>query len=98
MAHLDALIKRSLEWVDDFMPAARAEYEELVIGEIDNAEIPELRSRTYAYSLVFIRVLAEAYRLWMREHDSWKPLARVRAGRPLSVRTENMGCLWMPVL
>ena len=75
MAKLDSLIQSCRQWADEFMPAAREEYEGLITGEIENAEIPQLRARSYVYSVVFIRVLAEAYRLWMREHDSWEPLA-----------------------
>ncbi len=43
---------------------------------MDNSEIPGFRVRTFAYNVAFIRVLAECYRLWMTEYDSWKPLAR----------------------
>ncbi|MCY3800528.1 MAG: DGQHR domain-containing protein [Chloroflexi bacterium] len=88
VATLDALVKSSREWVDEFMPSAREEYDGLLTGEIENREIPELRTRSYAYSVVFIRVLAEAYRLWMQEHNSWKPLAEFMRGTSIDQKKE----------
>ena len=40
MLDIDSLYERCLTWADDFMPAARDEYNDLMAGEIDNAEIP----------------------------------------------------------
>ncbi len=75
MQDLDGLYKRCLEWSDDFMPAAREEYNYLISGEIDNSEIPRLRLSTFAYNAFFIRVLAICYYEWLKEHKSWTPLA-----------------------
>ena len=72
---LDSLYKRCKVWSDEFMPAAREEYSYLVTGEINNVEIPHLRGATFAYSIIFIRVLAGCYRLWVDRHNSWGPLA-----------------------
>ena len=72
---LDSLYRRCQVWSDEFMPAAREEYSGLVSGEIDNSEIPHLRRATFAYSIIFIRVLAGCYRQWLDKHDSWEPLA-----------------------
>ena len=73
MLNLDALYKRSLNWADDFMVAARDEYRQLVSGEVHNSEIPQLRSSTLAYNTSVIRILAGCLRSW--EADDWQPLA-----------------------
>ena len=75
MLDLDSLYRRCQVWSDEFMPAAREEYSDLASGQIDNVEIPHLRSATFAYSIIFIRVLAGCYRMWLDKHDSWEPLA-----------------------
>lgn len=75
MLALDELYSRCRIWSDEFMPAARKEYEGLWSGEIDNSEIPQLRAVTFAYNVTFIRVLACCYFRWMKEYDSWKSLA-----------------------
>ena len=76
MQDLDGLYHRCLRWADEFMPATREEYSGLLSGEIENSEIPQFRATTFAHNTTFIRVLAECYRRWVREHDSWKPLAK----------------------
>ena len=77
MLDLDGLYERCLVWTDKFMPAAREEYLGLLTGDIENSEIPQLRTKTFAYNVTFIRVLAGCYHLWVDEHgaDSWEPLA-----------------------
>ena len=75
MRDLDSLYGRCQVWSDEFMPTAREEYSDLAYGEIDNAEIPHLRRATFAYSIIFIRVLAGCYRLWLDKYGSWKLLA-----------------------
>ena len=75
MRDLDGLYKRSLEWADNFMPATREEYEGLLLGKIDNSEIPQLRRSTFAYNVTFFRVLAASYFRLMSDYNSWKPLA-----------------------
>ena len=71
----DALYKDCLVWSDEFMPAARKEYSGLIMGEIDDSEIPQLRATTFAYNIIFIRILAACYHRWIRDYDSWKPLS-----------------------
>ena len=75
MLNLDGLYEECRIWADEFMPAAREEYNGLYSGEIDSSEIPHFRVNTFAYNVIFIRVLAGCYRLWRNEHSSWKPLA-----------------------
>lgn len=75
MLNLDDLYDRCWLWADDFMPAAREEYEGLVAGEIDNSEIPQRRSETLAYNAMVVRLFAACYREWTRDNEDWKPLA-----------------------
>lgn len=75
MLDLDSLYERCLEWADDFMPAARDEYNDLMSGELDNSEIPQKRTETMAYNAIVIRVMAACYREWKQYNPDWKPLA-----------------------
>ena len=75
MQDLSGLYERCRVWSANFMPSAREEYSGLLSGEIDNSEIPRFRDTTFAYNVTFLRVLAGCYHLWIRAHDSWKPLA-----------------------
>ena len=75
MQDLDGLYQRCRVWSDEFMSFAREEYRGLISGEIDNSEIPQMRLTTFAHDIVFIRVLAGCYRLWVRSHTDWEPLA-----------------------
>ena len=75
MQELDGLYERCRVWSDEFMPAAREEYEGLLTGYIENSEIPYYRTVTFAFNVTFVRILAQCYSEWLREHDSWKPLA-----------------------
>ncbi len=73
MLDIDRLYESSRIWADEFMVAAREEYKCLISGNIDNSEIPQLRSTTLAYNVAVIRVLASCYRAW--GSDDWQPLA-----------------------
>ena len=75
MLDLDSLYERCLEWADDFMPAARDEYNDLMAGEVDNSEIPQQRAETMAYNATVIRILAACCHEWMRDGMDWQPLA-----------------------
>ena len=72
---LDSLSQQCRVWTEEFMPAARPEYSDLVHGEIETSEIPRLRAASFAYNVTFIRVLAGCYYLWMNEYRSWATLA-----------------------
>ena len=72
---LEALYERCLSWADDFMPAARQEYENLMAGETDNSEIPKLRPYTFAFNASVVRILAGCYFEWTKGGDDWKSLA-----------------------
>lgn len=76
MQDLAGLYKRSLEWADEFMVAAREEYQWLASGEIDNSEIPQMRSTTLAYSVTVIKILAGCCHYWREGTANWHPLAR----------------------
>ena len=75
MQDLDSLYDRCWTWSDDFMPAARTEYNDLITGQIDNSDIPLQRADTMAYNAVVIRILAGCYYEWTKDGDDWKPLA-----------------------
>ena len=75
MRDLDSLYDRCWTWADDFMPAARGEYNDLITGQIDNSDIPLQRAATMAYNAVVIRILAGCYYEWTKDGDDWKPLA-----------------------
>ena len=76
MLDLDALYDRCWAWADDFMPAARIEYNDLITGEIDNSDIPHQRATTMAYNAVVIRIIAGCYYEWTKDGLDWKPLAK----------------------
>ena len=75
MLDLDSLYERCLTWADDFMPSARDEYNALMAGEIDNADIPNERTKTMAYNATVIRILAGCYHEWIQDGDDWQRLA-----------------------
>ena len=71
------LYQHCLEWADEFLPAAREEYDRLAKGEIDNREIPAMRRKSLAFSATFVRILAGCYHLWHQTvSEDWKPLAQ----------------------
>ena len=72
---LETLYERCLTWADDFMPTARAEYNDLMADEIDNSELPAERGKTMAFNATVIRILAGCYHEWTRDSNDWKPLA-----------------------
>ena len=75
LSNLDELVDRCWIWTDEFMPAARQEYDGLLSGEIDNSEIPDMRSHTMAFNATSVRILAGCYHLWTKTMSDWKPLA-----------------------
>ena len=75
MLDLESLQERCLEWADDFMPAARDEYNNLMAGEVDNSEIPSKRAETLCYNATVIRIFAGCYHEWTKESGEWSPLA-----------------------
>ena len=76
MQDLDAVYHRCLEWADEFLPAARTEYESLVTGDRDNSEIPAVRKRSLAFNSTCLWILAGSYHKWRRDiGDDWTPLS-----------------------
>ena len=67
MEDLEALYERCMTWADDFMPAARAEFNNLLSGEIDNEEIPRLRPTTFAYNSTVISVMTGCLFEWRKK-------------------------------
>ncbi len=65
----DELLERGLHWVDDFLPRARPEYQELVDLDQDDPDfVPNQRKKTFAYSGTMLRILAGAYYEWGKMH------------------------------
>ena len=83
MLDLESLFHRCWTWADDFMPAARDEYDNLMVGEVDNSDIPQERAKTMAYNATVIRILAGCYYEWIKYGDDWKPLAGFLRGSSL---------------
>ena len=75
MLTLDDLYERCWNWADDFMPAARDEYELLMSGDVDSSEIPKKRATSLAYNATVIRLLAGCYYEWTKDDADWQPLA-----------------------
>lgn len=78
MLNQDELYERCRVWADEFLPAARGEFAGLLNGDIKNSDIPSLRSKTFAYSVTFIRVLAGCYHactIANSESEAWVSLA-----------------------
>ena len=94
MLDLDSLYDRCLTWADDFMPAARKEYDDLLAGETDNSEIPKLRPTTFAFNASVIRIFAGCYYEWTKDDAEWKPLAQfIRHGLLTPGKSEGEGAL-----
>ena len=75
LEQVDELVDRCWVWADEFMPAAREEYDNLLAGEIDNSEIPEMRKHTMAFNATVLRIFAGCYHKWVKDGADWKPLA-----------------------
>ena len=75
LANVGELVDRCWLWSDEFLPAARQEYDDLLAGEIDDAEIPQMRSKTMAFSATVIRIFAGCYHEWLKDSEDWKPLS-----------------------
>ncbi len=94
MLDLNALYDRCLKWADDFLPAARSEYDDLIAGEIDDSEIPRLRPSTFAFNASVIRILAGCYHEWTKDGGDWKPLADfIREASLIPGQSEGQGAL-----
>lgn len=72
---IEDLYQRCLIWSDEFMPAARKEYDDLASGKLESVSIPHERLNSFAYSATFVRILAGCYYTWRDESSDWKPLA-----------------------
>ena len=80
MRELNELQARCGTWVNDFLPAAREEYQSLANGTLDDSEIPHLRANTFVLSVTFMNLLAGCYHRWVELGHGWQELAKfVRA-------------------
>ena len=72
----DALNTTCLAWSDEFLVAAREEYDWLANGDLKNTDIPHLRRETFAVTVPIMRVMAGCFFQWMKDvGDDWRPLA-----------------------
>ena len=72
----DVLNATCLAWSDEFLVAAREEYDWLANGVLTNTNIPHLRRETFAVTVPIMRVMAGCYFQWRKEvGDDWQPLA-----------------------
>ena len=89
LLNLESLLARCLEWADEFMPAARDEYNDLKVGEIDNSDIPQERAKTMAFNATVIRILAGCYHEWKKAGRDWNLLARFFHRQALEPRRDT---------
>ena len=75
MHELPKLQTLSLAWSDEFLPAAREEYELIISGGIENSEFPEWRGRSLAFNSTVMNIFAGCYHDWVSDGGDWKPLA-----------------------
>ncbi len=93
MLDLDSLYERCLDWADDFMPAARGEYNNLMAGEIDNSDLPQMRTKTMAYNATVIRILAGCHHEWSKSSSDWEHLASFLRDASLKPRSRTNALL-----
>ena len=62
-------------WANEFLPAAREEYQNLANGTLDDSEIPHVRANTFVLSVTFLNMLAACYHRWVELERDWQELA-----------------------
>ena len=85
---IDELTEKSKKWTDRFLPASRPEYADIVSGRLSDRDIPAMRTKTFAFSVTFINLLADSYRLWLVENPEnadWEHLAKFISGASIEV-------------
>ena len=89
MDNLDSLYTECLEWTEQFLPAARQEYETLTYGDSDSQSIPLLRSRSRLVDVTFFIVLASCYHIWQASDRDWHQLANFLRQADLGIDADN---------
>ena len=64
----DDLLDLGITWADEFLPSARAEYEQLLSAELEEDFIASNRSHHLAYSVTVLQLMAGCYYDWTVEH------------------------------
>jgi DGQHR domain-containing protein len=85
MQDLPSLFQQCKSWADEFLPAAREEYQGLIDGGIESSEIPQWRRVSLAFNVTVIRAFAGCHQLWSEDSDQWEPLAEFIRSSDLSV-------------
>lgn len=71
----DQLIDLGIEWADEFLPAAREEYEVLCSIEVEDDYVAKNRSKHLAYSVIVLQMLAGCYHRWTKLERPHKELS-----------------------
>ncbi len=65
---IEPVIKRGLDWADEFLPSSCRQYEDLLFGsDRDDTLIPLIRKDSFAFNATIFRVLAACYHGWITE-------------------------------
>ncbi len=88
MLDLDFLYKHCMTWTDDFIPAARPEYNDLLAGAVGNSDIPQERAQDLAYNSTVLRLLAGCHHDWTKDGSDWKALAALLQEAPLKLGSD----------
>ena len=70
----DELIDLGITWADEFLPAARQEYEQLLDIELEDSFISSNRHKYLAYSVTVLQLLAGCYYRWQETGLPWYQL------------------------
>lgn len=65
---IESIVELGKEWTDEFLPAARDEYLDLLSEEIDPDFIPARRQNTLAYNGTMLRIWAGCYYEWVCQY------------------------------
>ncbi len=91
---LPRIIDEGIEWVDDFLPAAREEYVELLSDDLEPDHISGRRSQTVAYNGTMLRIIAGCHFEWRQEHAGTRTDALAQHIHALDLRSKgNQGIL-----
>ena len=62
----DEIVDTGIAWADEFLPAARQEYEALDSMELEDGFIAATRADRFAFSVTVLQLLAGCYHEWIR--------------------------------
>ncbi len=65
--NFESIVDHGLNWIDDFLPIARAEYLVLLDFGEDEHYLPQQRRKTFAYTATMLRILAGCVYEWDKQ-------------------------------